>query len=93
MSTTFFHRISLHRRSPIFRRKSGRTVGRTVKTETRNNYFGEILSWLIPIILLVVIWMVIFRRMSAGAGGAAGSIFNVGKSRAQIFDKNTNVKI
>ncbi len=63
-----------------------------VKTETRNNYLGEILSWLIPIILLVIIWMVIFRRMSAGAGGAAGSIFNVGKSRAQIFDKNTNVK-
>ena len=64
-----------------------------VKTETRNNYLGEILSWLIPIIILVVIWLVIFRRMSAGAGGAAGSIFNVGKSRAQIFDKNTNIKI
>ncbi len=63
-----------------------------VKTETRNNYLGEILSWLIPIILLVVVWLVIFRRMSAGAGGAAGSIFNVGKSRAQIFDKNTNIK-
>jgi len=60
---------------------------------TRNNYFGEIFSWIIPIIILVVIWMFIFRRMSGGAGGGAGNIFNVGKSKAQIFDKNTNVKI
>jgi AFG3 family protein len=63
------------------------------KTETRSNYFGEIFSWIIPIIILVVIWMVIFRRMSGGAGGGAGNIFSVGKSKAQIFDKNTNIKI
>ncbi len=64
------------------------------KTETRNNYLADILSWIIPIVILVVIWMVIFRRMSGGAGGGgAGNIFNVGKSKAQIFDKNTNVKI
>jgi cell division protease FtsH len=54
---------------------------------------GEILSWLLPILLLVGVWVFIFRRMSAGAGGAGGNIFNVGKSRAQIFDKDTNVKI
>ncbi len=63
------------------------------KTETRNNYLGELLSWVIPIALLVVIWLFIFRRMSSGAGGGAANIFNVGKSKAQIFDKNTNVKI
>jgi ATP-dependent metalloprotease FtsH len=63
------------------------------KSETRNNYFGEIFSWIIPIIILIIIWMVIFRRMSGGAGGGAGNIFSVGKSKAQIFDKNTNVKI
>lgn len=64
------------------------------KNETRSNYLGEILSWIIPIVLLVVIWLFIFKRMSGGAGGGGGAnIFNVGKSRAQIFDKNTNVKI
>lgn len=62
-------------------------------TVTRNNYFADILSWVLPIILLVAIWMFIFRRMSGGAGGGAGNIFSVGKSKAQIFDKNTHVKI
>ncbi len=61
-------------------------------TVTRNNYFGEILGWVIPIILLVAIWLFIFRRMSGGAAGGAGNIFSVGKSKAQIFDKNIHVK-
>jgi AFG3 family protein len=66
----------------------------TVTYETRRNFFGEILTWLFPILLLVVIWIFIFRRMSAGAGGgAAGNIFNVGKSKARIFDKDAHVKI
>jgi AFG3 family protein len=59
----------------------------------RHDYFSEILGWLLPIILLVGIWIFIFRRMGGAGGGAAGNIFNVGKSRAQIFDKDTNVKI
>jgi len=63
------------------------------KTETRNDYLGVILSWIIPILLIVVIWMFIFRRMSGGAGGGPGNIFNVGKSRAQVFDKETSVKV
>jgi AFG3 family protein len=62
--------------------------------ETRRNFFGEILTWLFPIFLLVVIWIFIFRRMGAGGGGgAAGNIFNVGKSKARIFDKDSHVKI
>lgn len=62
-------------------------------TVTRNNYLADILSWILPIIILVAIWIFIFRRMSGGSGGPAGNIFNVGKSKAQIFDKNTHVKI
>ena len=61
--------------------------------EDRPNYFSDILSWLLPILVLVAIWIFIFRKMSAGSGGGAGNIFNVGKSRAQIFDRDTNVKI
>jgi cell division protease FtsH len=61
--------------------------------ETRRNFFGEVLTWLFPIFLLVLIWIFIFRRMGAGGGGgAAGNIFNVGKSKARIFDKDTHVK-
>jgi len=64
-----------------------------LKNETRSDYLGAILSWVVPIILLVVIWMFLFRRISGGAGGGAGNIFSVGKSKAQIFDKDTSVKV
>lgn len=60
--------------------------------ETRKSYFGEILGWIIPFGLLIVLWMFLIRRM-AGGGGGAGNIFSVGKSRAQIFDKDTTVKV
>ena len=59
----------------------------------RKNYLGEILGWIIPFAALLVLWLFIMRRMTSSAGGGAGGIFSVGKSRAQIFDKDTNVKI
>jgi cell division protease FtsH len=56
--------------------------------------FGQVLWYLLPVIALVVLYVVIFRRMSGGGTGAGGTnIFNVGKSKAKIFDKDTNVKI
>jgi ATP-dependent metalloprotease FtsH len=55
---------------------------------------GQVFWYLLPIIALVVLYVVIFRRMSGGGGGGAGTnIFNVGKSKAKIFDKDTTVKI
>ncbi|MBK8883480.1 MAG: ATP-dependent zinc metalloprotease FtsH [Bacteroidales bacterium] len=60
---------------------------------TRKNYLGEILSWLLFPALLLVLWLFLMKRMSGGGAGGAGGIFNVGKSRAQIFDKDTNVKL
>lgn len=62
--------------------------------EERKNYWGDILAWTFPIIIMVVIWLFIMRRMSGGAGGGAGSqIFNIGKSRAQMYDQEAKVKI
>ncbi|MCX6333991.1 MAG: ATP-dependent zinc metalloprotease FtsH [Bacteroidia bacterium] len=64
--------------------------------DERRNYFAEfILPWIILPAILILAWILIMRRMSGGGGGAggAGGIFSVGKSRAQIFDKDTNVKI
>ncbi len=49
------------------------------------------LSWVLPIVLMVVIWIIIMRRM--GGGGGAGQIFNIGKSKATLFDKDTNINI
>jgi len=59
----------------------------------RPNYIGDIISWVLPILVLVGIWVFIFRRISKGAGGGPGNIFTVGKSRAQLFDKESTVKI
>lgn len=57
----------------------------------RRNWGGEILNWILPIAVMVLIWIFIMRRMSGGAGG--GQIFNIGKSRAQLFDKDTSVNV
>ena len=54
--------------------------------------FMDAVGWLLPLVLMVALMMFFFRRMTGGSG--AGGIFNVGKSRAQIFDKEkTTVKI
>jgi cell division protease FtsH len=58
----------------------------------RKDIFGDLFGPLVWIIVLVGVWFFIFRRMSGGSSGGPGNIFNVGKSRAQIFDKDTNVK-
>lgn len=60
---------------------------------TKKSLFDGIFSWL-PFLLIIVFWIFIMRRMSGGgAGGAGGSqIFNIGKSRAKVIDKDTEVK-
>jgi len=58
-----------------------------------NNVFGDILLTLLPIAVIIGIWIFIMRRMSSGgAGGAGGQIFNIGKSKAKLFDEKTDVK-
>ena len=61
------------------------------KTET--NPWGDLLSSILPFILIIVVWIFIMRRMSGGgAGGGGGQIFNIGKSKAKLFDENTESK-
>jgi ATP-dependent metalloprotease FtsH len=60
---------------------------------TRKNYFGDILGWLLVPALFLILWFFLMRRMSGGGSSGAGGIFSVGKSRAQIFDKDTNIKL
>ncbi|MGL5683671.1 MAG: ATP-dependent zinc metalloprotease FtsH [Marinifilaceae bacterium] len=54
--------------------------------------WGDIISILLPILLIVLVWMFIFRRMGKGGGGPGG-VFNVGKSQAKLFDKENSVNI
>lgn len=59
--------------------------------EEKSNW-SEIFISLLPIIIIIGLWVLIFRRMSGGAGGGGGQIFNIGKSRAKLFDEKTDVK-
>ena len=60
-----------------------------LEPKTEVDYFGSIISFLLPIIILVAIWMFVMRRMGGGAGGggAGGQIFNIGKSKAKMYEK------
>lgn len=60
--------------------------------EQRNNLFGDILSFMWPILLIFLLYFFLFRRMTS-QGGGGGSIFSVGKSRAQMLDKDQNVNV
>jgi AFG3 family protein len=61
--------------------------------ETREDHIGNLISWFLPIIIIVAIWIFIMRRMTGGGGGG-GQIFNIGKSKAKLFDKDgTKVKV
>jgi AFG3 family protein len=60
-------------------------------TDSRNDYMGQLLSWGILFLLLLGFWM-LMRRMTGG-GGPGGQIFNIGKSKAALFDAENKVKI
>ena len=60
---------------------------------TLENRWLDVLLGFLPIIVIIGIWIFLMRRMSGGAGGAGGQIFNIGKSKAKLFDQNTEVKV
>lgn len=67
-------------------------AGVTLEYEKEYDGWGNLINFLFPIILILFIWIFFFRKMSKGAGGGGG-IFNVGKSQAKLFDKESNIKI
>lgn len=52
----------------------------------------EYIVGFLPMIILIGVWLYFMRRMSGGAGGGGGQIFNIGKSRAKLFDEKAEVK-
>jgi len=57
------------------------------------NYVAQILSYLLPFALIIIIWIFVMRRMAGGGGGGGGQIFNIGKSRAQVYEKGKTTNI
>jgi len=65
-----------------------------IEYDERTNLFRNFFMMMWPILLIIAIWIFIFRRMSSQGGpGGAGNIFNVGKSKARMFDKESGVNI
>lgn len=70
--------------------KNGNFTG-SIEYEKDSDYFGVVFWNLLPIVFFVGLWIFIMRRMGgAGNGGGAGNVFNVGKSKAQLFEKGAN---
>ncbi|WP_445455289.1 ATP-dependent zinc metalloprotease FtsH [Flavobacterium sp. HNIBRBA15423] len=55
--------------------------------------WGDILSLLLPFLLLGGLWIFMMRRMSGGSSGGGGQIFSIGKSKAKLFDEKNDVKV
>ncbi|MES2690465.1 MAG: ATP-dependent zinc metalloprotease FtsH, partial [Bacteroidota bacterium] len=74
-------------------RNPGQVIRIPVEYKTEKNVFGDLfLTYLLPVLLLIGLWMFLMRRMGGGSGGG-GQIFSIGKSKAQLFDKENLVKI
>nr|WP_071147856.1 ATP-dependent zinc metalloprotease FtsH [Bacteroides ihuae] len=64
----------------------------SVSYEKKKDYFSVILWNVLPIVFLIGLWLFFMRRMSGGGNGAGG-VFNVGKSKAQLFEKGGSIKV
>ncbi|MCX6292439.1 MAG: ATP-dependent zinc metalloprotease FtsH [Bacteroidetes bacterium] len=70
--------------------EDGEKIGINPKPDN-HSYWDTILSWILPLGIFVVIWILIMRRMGGTGGGS--QIFNIGKSKATLFDKDLQVKV
>ncbi len=73
--------------------KQENNLDTVVDYDTESNVFMELLLTILPFVLIIGIWIYLMRRMSGGAGGGAGGqIFNIGKSKAKLFDEKTDTR-
>ena len=66
-----------------------------IKYDTEGDWLAPVIQFLLPLVIVVLVWVLLMRKMGSGAGGGGGpgGIFNIGKSRATLFDKGTRVSI
>lgn len=66
------------------------TTYRNIPPDKFSNFFWSIMIW---VLIFGALWFFMFRRMSGGGGGPGGQIFNIGKSKAKLFDENDKVRV
>lgn len=72
-------------------RQEGKLADYSRETDSE---WGNILLTFLPFVLIIGIWIFMMRRMSGGAGGGpGGQIFNIGKSKAKLFDEKNDIKV
>jgi len=65
----------------------------TLDVKQQDNTFSDLLMGLLPFVLIIGLWLFFMKRMSGGSGGGAGGqIFNIGKSKAKLFDQKADIK-
>ena len=65
-----------------------------VKYEIRQDWWRDIVPWLLPLLLIAGLWIFMLRRAGGGGiGGPGGNIFNIGKSKAILFDRDEKINI
>jgi AFG3 family protein len=75
--------------------KANPTIGNVGGSDTETNWITQVLPTILPILIFIGIWILLMRKMGGGAAGSGGpgGIFNIGKSKATLFDKGTRVNI
>jgi AFG3 family protein len=70
-------------------------VAKVGDSDTETNWITQVLPTILPILIFIGIWILLMRKMGGGGGGSGGpgGIFNIGKSKATLFDKGTRVNI
>jgi|688.fasta_scaffold05046_15 cell division protease FtsH len=72
----------------------GKRVQISYADDSGNDFLRSILSFLLPLVILIGLWVLMMRKMGGGAsGGGPGGIFNIGKSKASLYEKGQKVSI
>ena len=75
------------------KRDEGKFTGKLSFENQRDGFLTNLISSLFPLFFIILLWLFLMRRMGGGMGGGMGGIFNVGKSRAQMYEKGGDLGI
>jgi AFG3 family protein len=64
-----------------------------VEYELRQDWWRDVVPWLLPLLIIAGLWIFMLRKSGGGIGGPGGNIFNIGKSKAILFDRDEKINI
>lgn len=73
--------------------KANYNLNTNLEFENPSQWGDVFIQLLLPILFFALIWFFLFRKMAGGSAGGGGQIFNIGRSKAKLFDENDNVRV